>query len=355
VEFALFPALSLGFMENLPMFDLIKWWQFRTTTNRPPRFRNRVALSFEDLEVRTLLSSGVVQATVLNGPLSAVAVVAEPVNLNATSAQSQQTLSEVVPGGSSSKVLPARLVNPGNSTGSVGPDAGSSPLVRAPIQTGSPSNGTMGSTGQPVVSTLAPAINTASDLVLPGVNAALGPTTSPSGVLPGPGTTGGTLVGGRILIPGGVTTPPTPARQILAGIVNTADPYAAFERTILTKEGFKTASGREVPTPPQDNDQQNPVRAEVPITPPNQNQQNLVRTFGAFEEEEELDLLDLSQAGSDDQAARQRHKTDAFFTDGALMGEDQGWAHGHSVALAGAMLMLGGLWLGGRGRHAGHR
>jgi len=132
-------------------------------------------------------------------------------------------------------------------------------------------------------------------------------------------------VGGQVLLPGVVTTPLTPAQQIQAGILNTTDPYARFEQTILTKEGFKTASGEEVRIPPPNN-QQNPIRA-----------------VGTFEEEEELDLLDPSQAGTEDQAALHRHKTDAFFADMALVG-DEVWSHGNSVALAGAMLILGGFW-----------
>jgi hypothetical protein len=208
-----------SFMENLPMFDLIKRWQFRSTANRPLRFSNRVVLSFEILETRTLLSSGVIQATVFDGPLSAVPIVAERVNLNATSAQSQQTLSDVVPGDSS---------------------------------------------GQPVLSALAALVNTTLAIPLPGVNAPPGLLPSPTGILPGQGTAGATLDGGQIVLPGAVTTPQTPAQHILARIINTADPYAAFEQTILTKEGFKTASGEA----PQNNNQQNPFRA-----------------FGAFEEE----------------------------------------------------------------------
>jgi hypothetical protein len=217
------------------MFDLIQRWPFRTTTNRPLRFSNRVVLSFEDLETRTLLSPGVIQATVFDGPLPAVAIVAEPVNPNATSAQSQ---------------------------------------------TGSPSNGTTGSAGQPALSTLVPVVNTTLDVVLTGVNAPTSLLPSPTGILPGQGTAGATRVGGQLLLSGGVTTPPTPRQQILAGIVNTADPYARFEQTILTKEGEKTASGQEVPIPPQSNNQQNPVRAS-----------------GAVEEEGELDFLDPGSAG----------------------------------------------------------
>ena len=432
------------------MFDLTKWWQSRTT-NRPLRFSNRVVLSFENLETRTLLSSGVIQTTLFDGPLSAVAIVAEPINLNATSAQTQQTLSDVVPGGSSSRVLPARyaqpdpvsqlalpdpfglrmlhqldrmvtalmnfemgllngafgtnsdagqaletpglntgnaatatadgmaairittplqlqpvtdpntgltslqiqltnpnttttttgtttntasttplqLLNQGNSNGFVGPEGGSARQSRAPIQSGSPSNGNTGPGGQQVTNNTPPAGNAAPTVLSPDLARNASPGSLPSttsGILPGQGTTGGTLVGGQLLLPGVATTPLTPAQQIQAGIVNTADPYARFEQTILTKEGFKTASGEETPIPPRNN-QQNPVRA-----------------FGAFEEEEDLDLLDPSQVGSDDQAALHRHKTDTFFADSALMGEDQGWAHGNSVALAGAMLILGGFW-----------
>jgi hypothetical protein len=438
------------------MFDVIKWWQLRTTSSRPLRFSNRVVLCFENLETRTLLSSGVIQTTIFDGPLATVAIVAEPVNLNATSAQSQQTLSDVVAGGHSSKVLPAQyeqpdpasrmalpdpfgfqmlrqmdrivtalmnfemgllnasmasfssdasqglempglntgtsatgtvagmnqiritvplyqvqpvtdlntglnslqlqvnnpntgsstsnsttttntttgtssqLFNPGNSNGFVGPEGGSGRSIRAPIQNGgAPAAGGMTSSGQQVVnvppsggnvppSSLSPdlARNTSQGLVSP---------TFP-GVLPGQGTPGGTLVGGQILLPGVVTTPPSPSQQIQAGILNTADPYARFEQTILTKEGFKTASGE-----------------EVPIPRPRVNEPNPVRAFGAFEEEQELDLLDPSQVGSEDQAAI-RHKADTFFADNALMGQDEGWSHGSSVALAGAMLILGGFW-----------
>lgn len=282
-------ARSLRFMENLPaMFDLIKRWQFRTTTNRPLRFRNRVVLGLEDLETRALLSSGVMQATVFDGPLSAVALVAEPVNINATSPQSQQTLSDVVPGGSTSKVLPARP-------------------VRAPIQTGPPSTGATGPTGQPALGTLAPVVNTTLDVTLPGVNAPISQP-SPTGTLPGQGTAGGARVGGQNLLPGGATTPPGPAQQILAGIVNTADPYAAFEKTILTKEGEKSAGGDSA------NGQ------EVPMPSPNTNPQKPGRASGAAEEQGETDLPDPGQAGTDDQAALDRDRTDAFFTDSALMG-----------------------------------
>ncbi len=315
------------------MFDLIKRWQFRTATNRPLRCSNRVVLSFEDLEIRVLLSSGVIHATAFDGPLSAVALVAEPVNLNATSAQSQQTLSDVVPGGSSSRVLPARP-------------------IRAPVQTGAPPNGATGSAGQPAVSTLAPAINTTVDGTLPGVNAPISPLPSPTSILPGQGTAGGTRAGGQLLLPGGVTMPPTPTQQILAGVINTADPYAAFERTILTKEGFKTASGREMPIPPQDDTPKNPVRAEVPTPPQHHTRQNPGRASGAFEEESELDRPDPSRPSTDDQAARHRHQTDAFFADGAPMGEDQGWAHDNAFTLAGAMLIFSGFWPGDRGRHS---
>ena len=434
------------------MFDLTKWWHLRTTTNRPLRFSNRAILSFENLETRTLLSSGVIQATIFEGPLSAVAIVAEPINLNATSVESQQTLSDVVPGGTSSRVLPTRydnagtaarlalpdpfgmrmlqqldrmvmalmnfemgllngmtatlnnsgqaletpglntadaatatangmatiritvplqlqpvtdpgtslnnlqfqitnpnttttsttttstatttplqLLNQGNSNGFIGPEAGGR-QVRAPIQNGqngNTSNGNNGQLNQQAGNNTTPP--NASPTILPpdlARNAAPGvlPTTPTSGILPGQGTTGGTLVGGQLLLPGVVTTP-TPSQQIQAGILSTADPYARFEQTILTKEGFKTASGEETPVPPQNKRQANPARA-----------------FGAFEEEEDLDLLDATQAGSEDQAALHRHKADTFFADNALLGEDQGWAHGNSVALAGAMLIIGGFW-----------
>jgi hypothetical protein len=427
------------------MFDLTKWWHTRTT-NRPLRFSNRAILSFENLETRTLLSSGVIQATIFEGPLSAVAIVAEPINLNATSAESQQTLSDVVPGGTSSRVLPTRyenaepasrlalpdpfglrmlqqldrmvmalmnfemgllngmtsisssgqaletpglntgnaatatadgmatiritaplqvqsvtdpgvslnnlqlqitnpnttttstaattplqLLNQGNSNGLIGPEAGGR-QVRAPIQggqNGNTSNGNNGPLNQQAGTNTTPP-NAPPTILPPDLarNAAPGvlPTTPTNGILPGQGTAGGTLVGGQLLLPGVVTTP-TPSQQIQAGILNTADPYARFEQTILTKEGFKTASGEETPVPPQNKRQANPARA-----------------FGAFEEEENLDLLDPTQAGSEDQAALHRHKADTFFVDSTLLGEDQGWAHGNSIALAGAMLIIGGFW-----------
>ncbi len=426
------------------MFDLFKRWQFRTT-NRPLRFSNRAVLCFENLETRTLLSSGVIQTTIFDGPLATVAIVAEPVNFDATAVQSQQTLSDVVSGGGSSKVLPARYEQPdpafrlalpdplglrlfrqmdrivnalmnfemgllnasmaglnsdigqgletpglntgssatataegmsqihltaplqlqpvtdlstglhplqlqvtnpntttttttatngttttplqlftaGNSNSFAGPEGGSARLIRAPIQNGGGStNGGNGSGGQQVV-TMPPAAGNVPPTTL-APDLARNATT---GILPGQGTTGGTLVGGQLLLPGVVTTPPTPSQQIQAGILNTADPYARFEQTILTKEGFKTASGEEIPIPPRNQQQQTPVRA-----------------FGAFEEEDELELLDPSQAGNDDQAALHRHKSDAFFADKALMGEDLGWSRGNTVALAGAMLILGGFW-----------
>lgn len=433
------------------MFDLAKWWPSRTTAKRPSRFSNRAILSFENLETRTLLSSGVIQTTIFEGPLSAVAIVAEPINLNATSAEAQQTLSDVVPGGSSSRVLPTRyehadpatrlalpdplgmrllyqmerivaalmnfelgllhaapavgndlgraleapglntgtaatatadgmgtirftaplqlqtladpngivnnlplqfnstnttttttntgtplqVLNQGNGNGPIGPEAGAR-QIRAPIQNGQNGNTSTGNNGplnqQVGNNTSTPGTSPtilSPDLArnaAPGVPGVL-PSAPTSGILPGQGTTGGTLVGGQLLLPGVVTTPPTPSQQIQAGILNTADPYARFQQTILTKEGFKTASGEETPVPLQNNRQGNPVRA-----------------FGAFEEEEDLDLLDPSQAGSEDQAALHRHKADTFFADSTLLGEDQGWAHGNSVALAGAMLIIGGFW-----------
>jgi hypothetical protein len=290
-------------MEKLPMFDLIKRWQLRTTSSRPLRFSNRVVLRLEDLETRTLLSSGVIQAMTFNSPLSAVAIVAEPVNLNAPSAQSQQTLSDVVPGGSSSKLLPAQPEPPDPTS------AGSARQIRAPIQTGVPSSGTTGSTGQPVLGTFAPIVNTTLDVVLPGVNAVPGPLPPPTGIFPA-----------QNLLPSRVTTPLTPAQQIRAGIVNTTDPYAAFEQTILTKEGFKTASGQEVQAqeefPSTSGD-------KAPNSPQNKNQQKPVRASGTSEEEEEQDRPDPSPVSTDDQAALDRYRTDAFFADGVLIGEDQ--------------------------------
>ncbi len=435
------------------MFDVVKWWQL-TTAKRPLRFSNRAILSFENLETRTLLSSGVIQTTIFEGPLSAVAIVAEPINLNVTSAQAQQTLSDVVPGGTSSRVLPSRyeqpdpafrlalpdplgmrmlyqldrmvmalmnfelgllngataagsnagqaletpglntgnaatatangmatihitsplqlqtvtdpntglnslqlqITNPNTTTTATNNNAAATPLQvlnqgntnglivpevgarqsRAPIQSGqngNTSNGNNGPLNQQMGSNTSTP-NTPPTILSPDLarNAAPGtsgvlPTTPTNGILPGQGTAGGTLVGGQLLLPGVVTTPPTPSQQIQAGILNTADPYARFEQTILTKEGFKTASGEETPIPPQNNRQANPVRA-----------------FGAFEEEEDLDLLDPNQAGSEDQAALHRYKADTFFADSTLLGEDHGWAHGNSVALAGAMLIIGGFW-----------